>query len=68
MYVVAGCPGSGKSIAFPIQESGLDFFNIDNRAAELNGGSYVGIIKIGAEATSANGSGDCPELDRGPKS
>ncbi len=40
MLVVAGPPGSGKSSAFPVAASGLDSFNIDDRAASLNGGSY----------------------------
>jgi predicted ABC-type ATPase len=40
MLVVAGPPGSGKSTAFPGREMGLDWFNADDRAAELNGGSY----------------------------
>jgi predicted ABC-type ATPase len=43
MLVVAGPPGSGKSIAFPVRAHGVDAFNIDDRCAELNGGSYVGI-------------------------
>ncbi len=43
MYVVAGPPGSGKSKAHPVSGSGYDFFNIDDRAAELNGGSYRAI-------------------------
>ncbi len=40
MYVVAGPPGSGKSTSFPVALSGFAFFNIDDRAAELNGHSY----------------------------
>ena len=43
MIVVAGPPGSGKSSAFPVSAFGVDFFNADDRAAELNGGSYRGI-------------------------
>ena len=43
MIVVAGPPGSGKSTAFPVQSEGVDFFNADNRAAELNGGSFQNI-------------------------
>lgn len=43
MLVVAGPPGSGKSRLFPIQRSGLDWFSVDDRCAELNGGSYQGI-------------------------
>jgi predicted ABC-type ATPase len=38
-------PGSGKTTRFPIAEFGVDFFNADNRAAELNGGSFHGISK-----------------------
>jgi predicted ABC-type ATPase len=45
MYVVAGPAGSGKSTAFPGDSFGCDFFNSDNYAAMLNGGSYVGIPK-----------------------
>jgi predicted ABC-type ATPase len=40
MYIVAGPPGSGKSRAFALRDFGVDFFNADDRAAELNGGSY----------------------------
>src|SRR5579862_1614647 len=43
MIVVAGPPGSGKSTAFPLAEFGVDFFNADDVAAALNGGSYIGI-------------------------
>ena len=43
MIVVAGPPGSGKSSLFPVAETGLDSFNADDRAAELNGGSYQNI-------------------------
>ena len=42
MIIAAGPPGSGKSSAFPVQEEGVDFFNADDRAAELNG-SYQNI-------------------------
>jgi predicted ABC-type ATPase len=43
MHVVAGPPGGGKSSTFPVKESGLDYFDADARAAELNGGSYHAI-------------------------
>jgi predicted ABC-type ATPase len=43
MFVVAGPPGSGKSTAFPVSGFGVDFFNADDRAAALNGGSYIDI-------------------------
>jgi len=43
MVVIDGPPGSGKSSAFPVAQSGLRFFNADDRAAALNGGSYIGI-------------------------
>ena len=42
MIVVAGPPGSGKSSIFPLSQFGTKYFNADDRAAELNGGSYVG--------------------------
>jgi predicted ABC-type ATPase len=45
MFVVAGPAGSGKSTAFPGDRFGCDYFNADNYAAMLNGGSYVGIPK-----------------------
>ena len=45
MIVVAGPPGSGKSTNFPLSEYGYDWFNADNRAAELNGGSFRKIPK-----------------------
>lgn len=43
MFVVAGPPGSGKSSLYPVSSFGVAFFNADDRAAELNGGSYIGI-------------------------
>ena len=43
MIVIAGPPGSGKSTAFPVAGFGIAHFNADDRAATLNGGSYVGI-------------------------
>lgn len=43
MIVIAGPPGSGKSTAFPVAGIGVVFFNADDRAAELNAGSYHGI-------------------------
>ncbi len=45
MIVVAGPPGSGKSSIFPVSSFGVACFNADDRAAELNGGSYVRIPK-----------------------
>jgi Zeta toxin len=45
MHVVAGPAGSGKSTAFPGDGFGCDYFNSDNYAAMLNGGSYTGISK-----------------------
>ena len=43
MIVVADPPGSGKSVAFPLDGFGVDSFNADDRSAQLNGGSYQGI-------------------------
>ncbi|WP_437611380.1 hypothetical protein WMF20_05730 [Sorangium sp. So ce834] len=43
MIVVAGPPGSGKSLHFPVAELGGDGFNVDVRAAALNGGSFRSI-------------------------
>jgi predicted ABC-type ATPase len=43
MIVVAGPPGSGKSVAFPVDSFGVDSFNADDRSAQLNNGSYQGI-------------------------
>lgn len=36
MTVVAGPPGSGKSIRFRVQDFGVDSFNVDERCRELN--------------------------------
>jgi predicted ABC-type ATPase len=49
MIVVAGPPGSGKSSRFPLSRFGVDWFNADDRAAELNRGSFH---KIPAEIRS----------------
>ena len=43
--MVAGPPGAGKSSIFPVSSFGVSYFNADDRAAELNGGSYLGIPK-----------------------
>jgi predicted ABC-type ATPase len=43
MIVVAGPPGSGKSALFPVHSFEVDYFNADDRSAELNGGSYLHI-------------------------
>ncbi len=40
MIVIAGPPGSGKSSRFPLSAFGVEWFNADNRAAELNFGSF----------------------------
>ena len=40
MIVVAGPPGSGKSSRFSLSAFGVEWFNADNRAAELNSGSF----------------------------
>lgn len=40
MIIVAGPPGGGKSTAFPVSGFGVAYFNADDRAAMLNGGSY----------------------------
>lgn len=49
MIIIAGPPGSGKSSRFPLSAFGVDWFNADNRAAELNLGSFR---KISAEIRS----------------
>lgn len=43
MIVIAGPPGGGKSTAFPASSFGVESFNADDRAAELNAGSYRAI-------------------------
>lgn len=43
MVVVAGPSGSGKSTHFPVAELGIAHFNVDDRCAELNRGSYQAI-------------------------
>ena len=45
MIIVAGPPGSGKSPVYPLSNFGVSYINADDRAAELNGSSYVGISK-----------------------
>lgn len=40
MIVVAGPPGSGKSSRFPLSSYQVEWFNADDRAAELNDGSF----------------------------
>jgi predicted ABC-type ATPase len=43
MVVVAGPAGSGKTTTFPPSVFGVAHFSVDDRAAALNAGSYVGI-------------------------
>lgn len=43
MIVVAGPPGSGKSTAFPVSQTGVAYFNVDDRCAVLSAGSYRNI-------------------------
>jgi predicted ABC-type ATPase len=43
MIVVAGPPGGGKSTLYPLSDFGCAFFNADDRAAALNGGSFIAI-------------------------
>ena len=43
MIIIAGPPGSGKSSLYPVSSFGVAYFNADDRAAEVNGGSYAGI-------------------------
>ena len=43
MFIVAGPPGAGKSTVFSLAEFAERTFNADDRAAELNGGSYRSI-------------------------
>jgi len=43
MNVVARPPGSGESSLYPVSSFGSAYFNADDRAAELNGGSYIAI-------------------------
>ena len=43
MYIIAGPPGAGKSSIFSLSHFASRTFNADDRAAQLNGGSYQGI-------------------------
>lgn len=40
MFIVAGPPGAGKSSLFALSDFARNIFNADDRAAQLNGGSY----------------------------
>jgi predicted ABC-type ATPase len=43
MFVIAGPPGAGKSSVFSLSKFAERTFNADDRAAELNSGSYLDI-------------------------
>jgi len=43
MNIVAGPPGGGKSSHLPVRSLEVDWFNSDDRAAQLNAGSYHNI-------------------------
>ena len=43
MFVIAGPPGAGKSSVFSLSKFAERTFNADDRAAELNSGSYQDI-------------------------
>jgi len=45
MVIVADPPGSGKTTRFPLAEFGVDSFNADYPAAQLNARSSRGITK-----------------------
>src|ERR1039457_3859513 len=51
MIVVGEPPGGGKSSHFPVKNLGVDWFNRDDRAAQLNAGSYQN-IPAGVRSTS----------------
>ena len=42
MVAIAGPPGGGKNVGLPVSAFGIDFFNPDDRSAELHG-AYEGI-------------------------
>jgi predicted ABC-type ATPase len=43
MFIFAGPPGAGKSSVFPLRKFARRAFDADDRAADLNGGSYRSI-------------------------
>jgi predicted ABC-type ATPase len=43
MIIIAGPPGAGKSSLFSLSDFARNVFNADDRAAELNAGSYQSI-------------------------
>jgi tetratricopeptide (TPR) repeat protein len=43
MIAIAGAPGSGKSVLFPVHRTGFDHFNYHERCAQLNNGSRVSL-------------------------
>ncbi len=43
MFIIAGPPGAGRSSLFRLSDFADKVFNADDRAAELNRGSYQGI-------------------------
>ena len=45
MVLIAGPPGGGKSTLYPLSSFDIAYFSADDRAAELNRGSYIGISK-----------------------
>jgi len=52
MIIIAGPPGGGKSTHLSVKTWGVDWFNSDDRAAQLNAGSYQ---NIPAQIRSASG-------------
>lgn len=44
MFIIAGPPGAGKSSLFSLSDFADHVFNADDRAAELNSGSYESIL------------------------
>lgn len=43
MVIIAGPPDSEKSVAFPVSSFGIDYFNADGRADQINNAFYQGI-------------------------
>lgn len=49
MIVVAGPPRERQVVSlYPLSSFKDEYFNADDRAAELNGGSYIGVTPVSA--------------------
>jgi hypothetical protein len=65
MFIVAGPPGAGKSSLFALSDFVRNVFNADDRAAQVNGGSYERIpLPVRGPKATSYGAEDVVQIGR----